>query len=481
MFILQNAPQEPPHVQGLSMNWSALCAGTAAYDLNVWLKTEPALEIVLEYKTDLFRAATMKRILADYQAILRTMAENPEAHIAKPRISTTANAVRLKPVPTVAKRMIDPQYNGAPKNDAQSKLVEIWESGFGISPIGVDQNFFELGGDSLLAATLFSEIEKAFQMDLPLATLLEAPTIRQLAGIISSGDVGSLSSVVAVQPNGKKPPLFCVPALRGDVFFCERLSRSLGAEQPVFGLSLQSPGEESPPYSIEEIAVHCVSEIKSVQVTGPYFLCGYCFGGMVAYEVARLLKKQDEEVALLVLFNSPTPECLKDWPLGPACFRKRITYELKRLRSLSMHKKLMMIAIKASLLSVHVIGVLKTALWGRLPFFGKSGRNQRFLSDENLNLVAAKTYQPIPYPGRITFFSTGELSSRYSIDPKAGWMKLAEDGIEVHNIPGENKSMFRPQYVGALAAELRLCLARANDRAGEFHHNGKAAANLVPI
>ena len=92
MFILQNAPQEPPQVQGLSMNWSALYAGTAAYDLDVWLKTEPALEIVLEYSTDLFRAATMKRIIADYQAILRTMAEDPEARIGKLRISTKANA-----------------------------------------------------------------------------------------------------------------------------------------------------------------------------------------------------------------------------------------------------------------------------------------------------------------------------------------------------------------------------------------------------
>jgi thioesterase domain-containing protein len=135
----------------------------------------------------------------------------------------------------------------------------------------------------------------------------------------------------------------------------------------------------------------------------------------------------------------------------------------------------MMIAIKASLLSVHVIGVLKAALWRRLPFLRKSG-NQRFLSNENLNLVAAKTYQPIPYAGRITFFSTAELSSRYSIDPKTGWMKLAEDGIEVHNIPGENKSMFRPQYVGALAAELRSCLARANDRAEECHRDAVAAA-----
>jgi acyl transferase domain-containing protein/thioesterase domain-containing protein/acyl carrier protein len=478
MFILQNAPQEPPQVQGLSMNWSALYAGTAAYDLDVWIKTEPALEIVLEYSTDLFRAGTMKRILRDYEAILRTMATHPEACIGKLRISTKANAARLKPVPTVPETEIDPQRNGAARDDAQSKLVEIWESVFGISPIGVDQNFFELGGDSLLAARLFPEIEKAFAMDLPLATLLEAPTIRQLARIISSGNVCSLSSsLVAIQPSGTKAPLFCVPGLTGDVFFCQRLSRSLGTDQPVFGLRLQGLGGEAPHYSIEEMAAHYLSDIKTAQATGPYFLSGYCFGGLVAYEMARLLKKQGEEVALLVLFNTPTPDGLKDWPLGPACLRKRITYELKNLRSLPMHKKLGVIALKASLLCCHVITILKTALWRALPFSVKSGRNQRFLSVANINLLAAKTYQPGPYPGRITFFSTAELSSRYSIDPKAGWMKLAEDGIEVHDVPGENKSMLRdPEYVDALAAELRLCLARANDSAEEFDHHAVAAA-----
>ena len=471
-------------MQGLSMNWSALYAGTAAYDLDVWLKTEPALEIVLEYSTDLFRAATMKRILADYQAILRTMAKYPEARIGKLRLSTKANAVRLKPVPTVAKTVIDSQYNDAPRDDVQSKLVEIWESVFGITPIGVDQNFFELGCDSLLAARLFPKIEKAFQMDLPLATLLEAPTIRRLARIVSSGNVCSLSSsLVAVQPSGTKSPLFCVPGLLGEVFFCQKLSRSLGTDQPVFGLRSQGLGGESPHYSIEEMAAHYLSEIKTVQATGPYFLSGYCFGGMVAYEMARLLKKQGEEVALLVLFNAPTPSGLKGWPLRPAYLRKRITYELSKLRSLPTHKKLMVIAKKASWLSYHVVGMLKTALWRMLPqsFSGKSGRNQRFLSVKNINLLAAKIYQPGPSPGRITFFSTAELSSLYSIDPKAGWMKLAEDGIEVYEVAGDHNSMFDPQHVDALAAELRLSLARANDPAEEFHHDAVAAVNLVPI
>ena len=251
----------------------------------------------------------------------------------------------------------------------------------------------------------------------------------------------------------------------------------------MFGLRSQGLGGESPHYSIEEMAAHYLSEIKTVQATGPYFLSGYCLGGMVAYEMARLLKKQGEEVALLVLFNAPTPDGLRDWPLGRAYLRKRITYELRKLRSLPIQKKLVVIAKKASWLSYHVAGILKTALWRLLPqsSSGKSERNQRFLNVANINILAAKTYQPGPYPGRITFFSTAELSWLYSIDPKAGWMELAEDGIEVYEVAGHHNSMFDPQHVDALAAKLRLCLARANDPAEEFHHDAVAAANLVPI
>jgi hypothetical protein len=199
-------------------------------------------------------------------------------------------------------------------------------------------------------------MEKTFQMDLPLATLLEAPTIRQLAEIIRSGNVCSLSSsLVAFQPNGTKSPFFCASGQLGEVFFCRNLSHSLGPDQPVFALR-QGLGEGSLHYSIEEMAAHYLSEIKTVQPTGPYFLGGYCFGGVVAYEMAQLLKKQGEEVALLVLFNAPTPDGLKAWPLRPAYLQKRITYALRELRSLPLQKKLGAIAKKAGWLSYYVAG-----------------------------------------------------------------------------------------------------------------------------
>jgi len=410
-----------------------------------------------------------------------------------PSVFVVLDSFPLTPNGKIDRRAL-PQPNGThiavankflpPRDSVERMLAHLWSKVLRMKRIGLNDNFFELGGHSLLAVRIMFEIEKVFGKRLPLATLLEAPTIRQLARIISSGNVCSLSSsLVAIQPSGTKPPLFCVPGYKGELFFCRNLSRSLGSDQPVFGLRPQGVGGESSHYSIEEMAAHYLKEIKTVQATGPYFLSGYCWGGMVAYEMARLLKKQGEKVALLALFTAPTPDGLRDWPLGRAYLQKRITYELRKLRSLPIQKKLVVIAKKASWLSYHVAGILKTALWRLLPQSpsGKRGRNQRFLNVANINILAARTYQPGPYPGRITFFSTAELYWLYSIDPKAAWMKLAEDGIEFYEVAGDHNSMFDPPHVDALAAELRLCLARTNDPAEEFHHDAVAAANLVPI
>ncbi len=464
MFILQNAPHENPQVPGLTMSWSPFYTGTAKYDLNVWLKIEPELEVILEYRADLFRAETMKQILADYEAILRTMVKYPGARIGNLRVSRKARTARLKPHPPVAKTLTGPQYERAPRDDVQSELVELWESVFGTGPIGVDQNFFELGGDSLLAARLFPKIEKAFQMDLPLATLLEAPTIKQLAEIISSRNVHSLgSSLVAIQPSGTKPPLFCVHGHMGEIFYCRNLSRSLGVDQPLYGLRSQGLGGEVPHHTVEEMAAHYLKEIRTLQPNGPYSLCGYCFGGMVAYEMARLLKLQGEDVALVVLFNAPAPGTLQGWPFNQVYLVKRIAHELRKMRDLEMREKLAVLAAKTAAFATLVSGVFKTALWRALSKFS-IGRDRsgapRLLSVADINVAAAKSYYPAAYPGRVILFLTEEVASLYTIDPRDGWRGLAEDGIEVHDVAGDNNSMFYARFVDALAGKLKSCLDR---------------------
>lgn len=466
MFFPQNAHQENRQVAGLTMNRFPLFIGTAKYDLNVCLKLKPALEVILEYGTDLFRAATMKQILEDYQVILGAMTQDPGARVSNLLISRKAEPAKVLPVPTVVNEIVAPKDRVGPKDNAQSQLVELWEAAFGIQPIGVDQDFFELGGDSLLAARLFTRIAKIFQMDLPLATLLEAPTIRQLAETLSRQQIrSSSSSLVVIQPNGTKPPLFCLHEHKGEIFYCRNLSRSLGADQPLFGLRSRGHGAEHPHYTVEDMAEHYLREIRVVQPKGPYFLSGFCFGGMVAYEMARLLKTQGEEAALLVMFNTPAPGSLKRWPLKQGYLAKRIAHELRTLRLLRIREKLAVFGTKAVGFMRLVSGSFKAALWhalARSSIVSAAKGAQRLLSVADINVSAAKAYQPGAYPGRIILFLTEEATSLYAIDPRDGWMALAGDGIEVHAVAGDNNSLFDARFVDALAEKLKSCITKAH-------------------
>lgn len=464
MFILQNAPKDAWQLPGLDVSWLPLHTGTAKHDLIVWLKSEPALEITLEYSVDLFDAVTMRRVLDDYQSILAAMAKDPATVVSAIPISnaSTPKVVEVSLPPAAAK---NPTASKG-RELVEARLTELWEAAFGFHPIRVDQNFFELGGDSLLAARLFTQIEKTFKIKLPLATLVESPTIAQLAEILSAPTTHSSSScLVAVQPKGTQPPLFCVHGHAGEIFYCWNLSRCLGTDQPLFGLRARGLSEKTAHYTVEEMAAHYLDEIRGVQPHGPYYLGGYCFGGMVAYEMARSLTAHGEKVALLAMFNTPAPGSLDGWPLQQTYLTKRITHELRKLGELGIRDKLDVLGTKAAGLGRLALGSIKETLWKisiRSPLGRAEKWTQRLLSVSDINIAAAKAYAPGPYAGRSTLFLTEEASSLYTIGPKSGWAPLITGGIEVYNIEGDNISMFDVQFVGALTEKLKPCIDRAH-------------------
>ena len=198
----------------------------------------------------------------------------------------------------------------APGTPSEIVLARIWCEVLGLKQVGIHDNFFELGGHSLLAVRIFSEIEKMFGDRLPLATLFQTPTIEKLA--IDLDDRSwkrSLSPLVAIQPRGSMPPFFGVHAGYGDVMFYSELARCLGKDQPFYALQAEGLKLCAMRYtSIEAIASYYLQEIRQVQAHGPYFLGGYCLGGVIAFETAQQLRATGEEVALLVLFDTHNPE-----------------------------------------------------------------------------------------------------------------------------------------------------------------------------
>jgi thioesterase domain-containing protein len=214
------------------------------------------------------------------------------------------------------------------------------------------------------------------------------------------------------------------------------------------------------------MAAHYVQVIRAVQRNGPYYLGGFCFGGMVAYEMARLLTAQGQDVALLALFNTPAPGSLQGWPLNPNYLKRRILHELRKLHSCGVRPKLRILGIKSTRLARLALGSYKAVLW---DVFAKSSLpsvkplTQGLLSVSDANIAAAKAYHPGHYAGQITLFLTQEVSAYYAIDPREGWLPFAADGIEHHAIEGDNSSLFDAAFNTTLVEKLKRCIERASD------------------
>ena len=213
------------------------------------------------------------------------------------------------------------------EDETAKQLSRIWQELLGIDAVTPDQNFFDLGGDSSLAVRMFSQIEDIFGVKLPLATLYEAPTINELARILR-GEVASSgwSPLVAVQPLGSRPPLFCMHGAGGTVLIYRDLSRHLGLDQPFYGLQSQGLDGDRPPLTtIEEMATLYLKDIRKTQPHGPYFLAGYCGGGTIAYEVAQQLQEDGERVALLAMFDT------MNWSKIPITLQSKYRTAFQRL------------------------------------------------------------------------------------------------------------------------------------------------------
>ena len=342
----------------------------------------------------------------------------------------------------------------APRDGLELELTKIWEKLLTIKPVGVRDSFFDLGGHSLLAARLFAQIEKLTGKRLPLATLFQTPTIEHLADILRQENwQASWSSLVAIQPSGAKPPFFGVHAHEGNILFYRDLVRRLGPEQPVYGLQAQGLDGKQAPYSrVEEMAAHYVKEIRALQPKGPYFLGGYCFGSVVAFEMARHLHAQGEKVALLAVFDAYAPGYRKLSPKS-TLFRDRFHYFVRKVRP--------------HLANLVVLGPKEKLdyIKGRMAYWFYTGKGLPLPHTRAviLNAVsrASRNYRPQVYQGRVTLFRGGRRLA-HDHDPQLGWGKLAAGGVEIHRIPSHDGTIFLEPHVRVLAERLRTCLANGS-------------------
>jgi acyl carrier protein len=289
-FFYQTAFLQPRQLQNLTITPMPTFGLGTPFEMQLGIiERAEGVRLQLEYNAALFEPATTRRLLCDYCNILQAMIQNPDQRVAELPISAPVKAKSAAPVTRVAEKTT------VARNETEKRLTKLWEELLGVAPIGTRKNYFDLGGNSLLAVRLFARIEREFHVNLPLATLFEAQTIEQLADVLDNKGEEGWSPLVTIQPAGSRPPFFCIHGGGGSVLIYRALSQHLGADQPFYGLESQGLDGRRPLLTrIEDMAELYVKKLRRVQPHGPYFLGGYCMGGTVALEMAQRLTAQGE-------------------------------------------------------------------------------------------------------------------------------------------------------------------------------------------
>ncbi len=355
----------------------------------------------------------------------------------------------------------------APADALEAELCAVFGDVLGRStPVAVDASFFDLGGHSLLAVRLIGRIDAGLGSRVTMSMLHGAPTPRTLARLIARQDHELEPAptdehdqvyLSTIQPHGDRPPLYGIHVLGANGAFFRPLAARLGEDQPVFGLSVTEPDEDTPT-AVEEIAAHYVDEIQQHRPDGPLSLAAVSLGGFVAFEVAQQLTAKGRDVRVLALFDSAGPGGRRT-----VTSAQRVAIHLRQLRAGG---------------TTYAAGAARRLL-ARLREYGDTARvrlHRRHGSDtpDDLwmhrfvlaNTEAADRYFARPYSGPMVVFHAAEevFDTPETIRDALGWACVAAGSIELVEVPGRHMSMLEEPHVAELAEALRT--AMDPDRAG---------------
>lgn len=339
------------------------------------------------------------------------------------------------------------------RDDLEHQLVQIWEKILDLKQIGIDDNFFDLGGHSLKALQLFAEIKNIWHKKLLLAVLLESPTIAGLANIIRTGETPDWSPVVLLKPSENESPLFCVHPLGGNLFDYHTLSKILDIHRPIYGLQPRGIDGKQPPIErIEDMASYFIQSIKTIQPQGPYFITGYSFGGIVAFDIARQLTEQGEKIAFLGLVDIRCPVIAE----LSTPFREWIEIQLDRMQKMTIKEQFNYIYEKLFKPKSQVYRDEIVATLSDLDIF-----TPELVKVLDCNVQAAKEYQPQIFAGKATLFWSEHQNWYIKKHPTLGWGDLVTDGLDIQRIPGDHITLMQEPHVRVLAGKLKSSIAKA--------------------
>jgi thioesterase domain-containing protein/acyl carrier protein len=360
----------------------------------------------------------------------------------------------------------------------EKSLAEIWCRALEVEKVGLQDDFFQLGGDSLAAAQVLVEIQRTFGRRLPLTVFNEAPSLQAQVKIIARRTgLAPWPMVVALQPQGSNAPFFCVHGAGGSTLSFAELARRFAPHQPFYGIrASDADGYRQRFHRIEDMACHYLEAVRAIQPLGPYYLGGYSFGGSVALEMAQQLHAEGERVALLAILDHTPPPTRYRTAVWSRTLIVDFAVNLVRwivedLWRAGRGQRLATLCLKAR----RALGSIRTMLQGSGVATGKGDMEAIFAGRafpepfQQLLVThyqAMRDYVPRPYPGRVTLFRARARPLFRLHGRDLGWTKLAGGGLEILAVPGNHETMLKPPHVTALAEALLSRLKDAHARSG---------------
>jgi thioesterase domain-containing protein len=390
----------------------------------------------------------------------------PSAFVELAALPRTANGkLDRKALPAFEQKLSLGEHV-APRSELERAIASVWSQVLGVSEPGVHDDFFAVGGHSLLGVRLLARLEREHGVNLPLQALLEAPTIEALAQRVErdrnrNGHSGSKANgaaafrfLVPIQPRGSRPPLVCVHGAGGNVVNLRFIAEHLGQSRPFYGVQARGvDGVEAPFESIEEMASAYLAELRLLAPQGPYYLCGYCGGGIVAFEMARMLRAAGETVAFLGLIDTYRPDSVR---LPRLPWLRHVTASIEGISYLARQTRRGLLRNRDELAQ-------RAALrWHRAT----NGRVPHELREAWLTEAffrAARNYRPATFNGDLVAFRAIDANPILTAMPALGWQDFARR-VDVIDVPGNHLTIALEPNAAVLGDQLLAQLAAAEAR-----------------
>lgn len=436
--------------------------------LVAYIVPKPGATLVLSRLRDDLRTSLPEYMIPSSFVVLKTLPMTPNGKIDRAGL----------PSPDGGHLIATDSYR-APRDTVEFALLAVWAEVLGLERVGIDDSFFDLGGDSLASVAVLSKVLALFPGTQPsLAQLLQAPTVAQFAKVV--GHAVPVDIVVKVR-DGKpgRAPFFCIPGAGGNILSLRPLALEMPDDVPFYCLQAKGLDGSTPFVTVEDTALYYADQIRRIQPSGPYHLGGGCYGGLVAFETARLLEAAGESVHLLALIDSHNFAYGRSLPLHKMLaanlryYVKRIGYHMRELARMPGPQRRARLAanVRTALRVTRELAGLAVGTQG--PQFPNLSAPPLDADDSELarilvrvteaSLQAARTFIPGPYRGSVVLFKARTQDAEIYEDETLGWAPVALGGITAVEVEGDHETIFVAPRVRAVALGIAKALEQCDD------------------